>query len=146
MYCSGIPCPNPTIPHCFNLSTRRKRSLESKTTLNDTNNRDAVLDDTCVIDARRQVLQQLPLEELSEIFKNQEEGKVSSHPQAVVRRVRRTDKRKLIDHIIENMVKNHNPVTEERYQFVLLLYRIRAQHGNHYGFLQPDFICIIFEK
>jgi hypothetical protein len=44
------------------------------------------------------------------------------------------------------MANNHHSVTEERYQFVEWLYRIRAHHGNHYGFLQPDFICIIFGK
>jgi hypothetical protein len=37
-------------------------------------------------------------------------------------------------------------VIEERYQIVEWLYRIRKQNGNHYGFLQPDFICIIFGK
>ena len=37
-------------------------------------------------------------------------------------------------------------IVEERFQFVEWLYRIRKQHGNHYGFLQPDFICIIFGK
>ena len=35
---------------------------------------------------------------------------------------------------------------EERYQFVEWLYRIRKQNGRKYGFLQPDFICIIFGK
>ena len=66
--------------------------------------------------------------------------------QSVVGRVSRADKKKMVDSIIENMVKNHNPVTEERYRFVLLLYWIRKEHGNHYGFLQPNFICIIFGK
>jgi surface protein len=34
--------------------------------------------------------------------------------------------------------------TEERYTLVRNLYMIRKQHGNRYGLLQPDFICIIF--
>jgi hypothetical protein len=58
----------------------------------------------------------------------------------------RTEKEKLFERIIEHNVKNHHPITEERYQFVEWLYRIRKQHGNHYGFLQLDFICIIFGK
>ena len=83
----------------------------------------------------------------------------------------RTEKEKLFERIIEHNVKNHHPITEERYQFVEWLYRIRKHHGNHYGFLQPeeryafvlwlyrirtqykrmglfqpDFICIIFGK
>ena len=98
-----------------------------------------------VIEVRRNVLQELPLEELAEMFRIQE-GNDPGEPQAVVGRVSRAEKKKLIDSIIEHMVKNHNPVTEERYQFVEWLYRIRNHHGNHYGFLQPDFICIIFGK
>jgi hypothetical protein len=47
---------------------------------------------------------------------------------------------------MEHRAKKCHLVTEERYQFVEWLYRIRAQHGNHYGFLQPDFISIIFGK
>ncbi len=102
-----------------------------------------------VIEARRKVLQDLPFEELAEMLKIQE-GKVPGDPQPVVGRVGRADKDKdkdkLIDSIIEFMMKNHNPVTEERYQFVEWLYWIRKQHGNRYGFLQSDFICIIFGK
>jgi surface protein len=33
---------------------------------------------------------------------------------------------------------------EVRYNIVTWLYRIRKQNGRKYGFLQPDFICIIF--
>ena len=108
----------------------------------DNTNREAVLDDTAIIEARRNVLQEMPLEKLAEIFRIQE-GK---DPGAVVSVVNETDKKKVIDHIIENMVNNHHPVTKERYQFVLWLYTIRKQHGNRYRFLQPDFICIIFDK
>ena len=96
-----------------------------------------------VIEARRNALQQLPLDELAEMFRIQE-GKDS---QAVVREVNEeTYKTKLINSIMSYIVNNHNPITEERYQFVEWLYLIRKQHGNHYGFLQPDFICIIFGK
>ena len=37
-----------------------------------------------------------------------------------------------------------NPVVEERYQFVIWLYLIRKRSKGHHGFLQPDFISIIF--
>jgi hypothetical protein len=42
------------------------------------------------------------------------------------------------------MMKNINPVTEERYQFVIWLYSIRSHHGNHYGFLQIHRMMIHF--
>ena len=35
-------------------------------------------------------------------------------------------------------------VNEERYEFVLWLYRIRAQSNGHLGLFQPDFIYVIF--
>jgi surface protein len=35
-------------------------------------------------------------------------------------------------------------ISEERYDIVTWLYRIRKQNGRKYGLLQPDFICIIF--
>jgi len=38
-----------------------------------------------------------------------------------------------------------NPITEERFQHVLWLYRIRKQF-RRMGLFQPDFICIIFGK
>ena len=72
------------------------------------------------IEERRGVLNQLPFDELAEIFKNHEK-KDPGNPQTVVGRVSRSDKKKMVDSIIENMVKNHNPVTEERYRFVLWL-------------------------
>ena len=97
-----------------------------------------------VIEAKRIFLQQLPFDELAEIFRIQE-GKDSVDPQPVTGRVSRADTKKLIDHIIEHMVKNHHPVTEERYQFVLWLYRIRTQYPRM-GLFQPDFTCIIFGK
>ena len=95
-----------------------------------------------VIEARRSALQELSFVELSKISENQK----GEDPQEVIGRVSRADKKKMIETIIEHMVKNHHLITEERYQFVEWLYRIRAHHGNHYGFLQPDFICIIFGK
>ena len=98
-----------------------------------------------VIEARRNALQELPNDELAEMLRIQE-GQDPGDPQTVVGSVSRAGKKKLIDRIIEHMVKNHHPVIEERYQFVEWLYWIRKQHGNHYGFLQPDFICIIFGK
>ena len=98
-----------------------------------------------VIEAKRIFLQQLPFDELAEIFRIQE-GKDSVDPQPVVSEVNETDKNKLINSIVSYSVKNHHPIIEERHQFVELLYLIRKQHGNHYGFLQPDFICIIFGK
>jgi hypothetical protein len=95
--------------------------------MNDNTNRERqFLMTPAVIEARKDSLQQLPMEELAEMFRIQD----SSDPQAVVGRVSRTEKKNLIDRIVENMVKNHHPVIEERYQFVLWLYRIRAQHGN----------------
>ena len=80
-----------------------------------------------VIEAKRNELQQVPFEELAEIFRIQE-GKDPGELQTVEGRVTRADKKKLIGRIIEYMVKNHNPVTEERYQFVEWLYRIRNHH------------------
>ena len=66
-----------------------------------------------VIEAKRNELQQVPFDELAEIFRIQE-GKDPGELQAVEGRVSRADKKKLIDCIIEHMVKNHNLVTEER--------------------------------
>jgi hypothetical protein len=83
-----------------------------------------------VIEDKENRLRDLPFDELAEMFI--QEGFVC--------------REEMIERIIERMVRNHHPVTEERYQFVLWLYRIRNHHGNHYGFLQPDFICIIFGK
>ena len=37
----------------------------------------------------------------------------------------------------------NSTINEERYEFVLWLYRIRAQSNGHYGFLQPDFIWVM---
>ena len=59
--------------------------------------------------------------------------------------VNELEKDELIDSIIDYMVKNHHPITEERYQFVEWLYRIRKQYPRM-GLFQPDFICIIFGK
>ena len=87
------------------------------------------------IDCKRGYLEKLSIDELREISRSQ----TSEEPQETVRGVSRTQKKKLkeslIETIIENMIKSHNQVTEERYQFVEWLYRIRAQHGNNYGFL-----------
>ena len=87
------------------------------------------------IDCKRGYLEKLSIDELREISRSQ----TSEEPQETVRGVSRTQKKKLkeslIETIIENMIKSHNPVTEERYQFVEWLYRIRSHHGNHYGFL-----------
>ena len=46
---------------------------------------------------------------------------------------------------MQNMANNHHLVNEERYQFVLWLYRIRSQFPRM-GLFQPDFTCIIFGK
>ena len=75
------------------------------------------------IEERKIALQKLPFDELAQMFEKDE----------------------LIDSIINRMVKNHHPVTEERYQFVEWLYRIRKQY-RRMGLFQPDFICIIFGK
>ena len=92
-------------------------------TMEDNTNRDLqFLMTPAVIEARKYALQKLPMEELAEMFRIQE-GTDSSDSQSVVGRVSRTEKKKLIDRIVENMVQNHHPVTEERYQFVLWLYR-----------------------
>ena len=93
-----------------------------------------------IIEARRTALQHLQMDELAQMCFIQDSGA----PQTVVESVSRADKKKLIDHIIEHMVHNHHPVTEERYQFVEWLYRIRAHHGNHYGFLRIHRLMIHF--
>jgi surface protein len=101
---------------------------------------------TCgVIEAKRNDLIQLPVDELAEMFRIQEGRDSSDDPQPVVGRVSRADKKKLIDSIMEHMVKTHHPITEERYQFVLWLYRIRTQYPQM-GLFQPDFIWVIFRN
>ena len=82
-----------------------------------------------VIEARRNALQELSFDELAEIFIR--EGAMT--------------KQKLIGFIMENDAKKYHPITEERYQFVEWLYRIRKQY-RRMGLFQPDFICIIFCK
>ena len=114
--------------------------------MSDNTNRDQQFQMTpAVIEANRNALQQLPLEELNEMFRIQEGRDSSDDPQPVVGRVSRADKKKLVDRIIENMANNHHPVNEERYQFVLWLYRIRTQYPQM-GLFQPDFIWVIFRK
>ncbi len=83
-----------------------------------------------VIEANRNALQQLPLEELNEMIRIQEGIDL---------------KKEVIDRIIENMARNYHPVIEERYQFVLWFYRIRTQYPQM-GLFQPDFIWVIFRK
>jgi surface protein len=95
-----------------------------------------------VIEKRKLELKKLSMEDLQKALRVQD----GRDPQDVSSEVIEVDKENLIDNIINRMLKNHHPVTEERYQFVESLYLIRKQHGNHYGFLQPDFICIIFGK
>ena len=92
-----------------------------------------------VIEVRRIEQKELPLDELAAIFRIQE-----GDPEKVVERVSRADKKKVIDSIIDHMVKNHNSVTEERYQFVLWLYSIGSHHGNNYGFLRIHRMMIHF--
>ena len=116
-----------------------------KDTMSDTNREDQFQMTHSIIEKKRKSLQELPLEKLAEMFRIQE-GKDSVDPQPVVSEVNETDKNKLINSIVSYSVKNHHPIIEERHQFVEWLYLIRKQHGNHYGFLQPDFICIIFGK
>ena len=112
----------------------------------DNNNRDKQFQLTsAAIEERRNALQQLPMDELAEMFRIQDGKDSSDDPQPVVRRASRADKRKLVDRIVENMVANHLPVIEERYQFVLWLYRIRTQYPQM-GLFQPDFIWVIFRK
>ena len=81
-----------------------------------------------VIEGYRSVLQELPFDELKEILRIQEGKDPGDPPTQKVGRVSRSDTKELIDLIIEHTVKNHHPVTEERYQFVLCLYRIRTQY------------------
>jgi surface protein len=38
----------------------------------------------------------------------------------------------------------NSAINEERYEFVLWLYRLRAQSNGHLGLFQPDFIYVIF--
>jgi hypothetical protein len=71
------------------------------------------------------------------------EGRDSSDPQAEASEDIEPIKEKLVNIILLDMMKNHHPVIEERYQFVEWLYRIRAQ-CKRMGLFQPDFICIIF--
>ena len=113
--------------------------------MSDNTNRDQQFQMTLsVIEENRNVLQQLPFDELAEMFRIQEGRDSSDDPQPVVGRVSRADKKKLVDRIMENMVKTHHPITEERYQFVLWLYRIRTQYSQM-GLFQPDFIWDSFQ-
>ena len=96
------------------------------------------------IEERKIALQELPFDELAQMFRIHE-GIDPGDPQTVVGRVSRADKKKMVNSIINHMVKNHHPVTEERYQFVEWLYRIRKQY-RRMGLFQPDFTCIIFGK
>ena len=110
------------------------------------NNRDQQFQMTpAAIEERRNALQQLPLEELNEMFRIQEGRDSSDDPQPAVGRVSRADKKKLIDRIMEHRARNYHPTNEERYQFVLWLYRIRTQYPQM-GLFQPDFIWVIFRK
>ena len=96
---------------------------------------------SCVIDCHHRKLVELPFDKLSEIARNQ--GK---DPQEEVRGVSEAVKKYvLIGSILDSIAKNYNPITEERYQFVEWLYRIRTQY-KRMGLFQPDFICIIFGK
>jgi hypothetical protein len=45
----------------------------------------------------------------------------------------------------ENNCKMNTTINEQRYQFVLTLYRIRTQYPQM-GLFQPDFIWVIFRK
>ena len=114
--------------------------------MSDNTNRDQQFQMTpAVIEERRNALQQLPMDELNEMFRIQEGRDSIDDPQPVVGKTSRADKKKLIERIMEHMAKNHNPITEERYQFVLWLYRIRTQYPQM-GLFQPDFIWVIFRK
>ena len=94
-----------------------------------------------MVDFQHRQLMELTFDELTEISKSQ--GK---NPQEEVRGiVDALKKYALVVNIINDMVKYHHVVTEERYQFVLWLYRIRTQY-KRMGLFQPDFICIIFGK
>ena len=74
------------------------------------------------IEERKIALQKLPFDELAQMFGIQEE----IDPEAMEDEVNELKKEELIDSIINHMMKNHHPITEERYQFVEWLYRIRA--------------------
>ena len=93
------------------------------------------------IEERKTALQELSLYELAQMFRIQEE----IDPEAMEDEVNELKKEELIDSIINHMMKNHHSVTEERYQFVEWLYRIRKQYPRM-GLFQPDFTCIIFGK
>ena len=112
---------------------------------NNTNREEQFQLTPAVIEGYRSVLQELPFDELKEILRIQEGKDPGDPPTQEVGRVSRSDTKELIDRIIEHTVKNHHPVTEERYQFVLCLYRIRTQYPRM-GLFQPDFTCIIFGK
>ena len=102
--------------------------------MNDNTNREVHFQrTTAVIHARRNSLELLSVHQLDEICRIQEVLDT------------RAEKEKLIDSIMKNDTNNHHPITEERYQFVLCLYRIRKQY-RRMGLFQPDFICIIFGK
>ena len=85
-----------------------------------------------VVEANRKLLKKLPFDKLAQIC-------------VVERTDTRSEKKKLIDRIMSNRVKNHHPINEERYQFVEWLYRIRTQYPRM-GLFQPDFIWVIFGK
>ena len=71
-----------------------------------------------VIEANRNALKQLPLEELNEICIHEGLKGIDIRKQT----------QKLVDRIINRRVENYSPINEERYQFVLWLYRIRTQY------------------
>ena len=94
-----------------------------------------------MVDFQHRQLMELTFDELTEISKSQ--GK---NPQEEVRGIADALKKyALVVNIINDMVKYHHVVTEERYQFVLWLYRIRTQYPQM-GLFQPDFIWVIFRK
>ena len=114
--------------------------------MSDNTNRDQQFQMTpAVIEANRNALQQLPLDELNEMFRIQEGRDSIDDPQPVVGRASRADKKKMVDCIMEHRARNYHPTNEERYQFVLWLYRIRTQYPQM-GLFQPDFIWVIFRK
>ena len=47
---------------------------------------------------------------------------------------------------IESMKEKNSEISEENYHLVKSLYLIRKQNGRKYGFLQYDFIWMIFRK
>jgi surface protein len=81
-----------------------------------------------MIEEKRKMLERMTIREVHRVLV--EQGKSNVIPE-------------LLDSITKHMVRSHVTATEERYQFVVWLYRIRTEY-RRMGLFQPDFIWKIF--